>query len=802
MTKLALYKKKRNFNETSEPEAAVEKKAEFRFVIQEHHARNLHYDFRLQLEGVLKSWAVPKGPPQEPGEKRLAVQVEDHPVSYINFKGTIPKGNYGAGTVAIFDKGTFIPVDENETPITEKQALKNLKAGEIKVVMKGKIIKGGYVLVRFKKDDKNWLLIKHKEKAGKKKVADAAKKIPAEITINRSLRTNKNEKVTDAVKPMLAEVANKAFDKAGWIYEIKWDGYRAIASIKDTIQLYSRNGILLNKLYPEILQALKKLKHSCILDGEVVWLNEDGKADFQQLQHYDPLQPGKLVYQAFDLLELDGKNTCGLPLLQRKILLKKLLGKNNPLMFSKHIAENGIEFFNEVKKLGLEGIMAKDGSSTYHAGIRTKAWLKVKNMLTEDCYVMGYTAPKGNRTGFGSLILGRKIKNEWIFNGHVGTGFNTASLKEIYGLLQPLVTTENPFHKKVPVNDRPTWVKPVMIVEISYTEQTRDGIFRHPSFLRLRDDKMKPLPTDIKTVKVKRPAAKTRGIDKTAFTNTGKIFWPKEGYTKGDVINYYQSMASYILPHLKDRPLSLKRNPNGINDPGFYHKDAGEQAPEFVKVFPYDNEEKIIDYIICNNEATLLYLANLGCIEMNPWNNRYNKTDKPDWLAIDIDPGDANTFKQVIQVAKAAKKIIDKAGLTAYCKTSGASGIHIFIPLNGQYDYEIVKNFGAFFMQKVEQMLPDITTLQRTKAKRGKKIYLDFLQNRRGQTLASVYSIRPVPGATVSAPIKWSELKESLSPSFFTIENMAGRVKKLGDLFKPVLTEKNNLRKALALLNE
>jgi bifunctional non-homologous end joining protein LigD len=450
----------------------------------------------------------------------------------------------------------------------------------------------------------------------------------------------------------------------------------------------------------------------------------------------------------------------------------------------------------------LDGIIAKDGNSTYHAGVRTKAWLKIKNMLTEDCYVMGYTAPKGSRKGFGSLILGRKNKNEWIFKGHVGTGFNTASIKEIYELLQPLVTTENPFRKKVPVNDSPTWVKPVMIVEISYTEQTREGIFWHPSFLRIRDDKMNPLPTQQKTANVKRPADKTRGRNKPAFTNTSKIFWPKEGYTKGDVINYYRSMAPYILPHLKDRPLSLKRNPNGINDPGFYQKDAGEYAPEFVKVFPYENEEKIIDYIICNNEATLLYLANLGCIEMNPWNNRYNKTDKPDWLALDIDPGDSNTFKQVIQVAQATKKILDKAALTAYCKTSGASGIHIFIPLHAQYDYGIVKNFGAFLMQQLEQMLPDITTLQRTKSKRGKKIYLDFLQNNRGQTLASVYSIRPVPGATVSAPIKWSELKETLTPSLFTIENMAARVKKMGDLFEPVLSEKNNLKKALELIHK
>ncbi len=795
MTKLALYKTKRNFSTTSEPAGNVEKTSNFRFVIQEHHASHLHYDFRLQMDGVLKSWAVPKGPSVVPGEKRLAVQVEDHPVSYIDFKGTIPKGNYGAGKVAIFDKGNYIPVDENGEAINEKQAIKNLKAGELKLIVKGKKVKGGYVLVRLKAEDKNWLLIKHKEKQALKK---SSENTTSSLPVTSSIRSSKHERVSDAIKPMLAHTAPTAFDDKDWVFEIKWDGYRAIAEKNDTVKLYSRNGISFLNLYPHIVTALQKLKHQCILDGEIVWLNKEGTSNFQQLQNYDPSVPGKLVYQVFDLLQLDGKETAQLNLLQRKELLKKLLGKNATLLFSSHIKQQGIAFYDKIKNIGLEGIMAKDANSTYHAGLRSKAWLKIKNIQTEDCTVLGYTAPKGSRKSFGSLILGKKKKNEWIFCGHVGTGFNNTALHDIYNSFQKSIVAENPFKKKIPLNDKPTWVKPLLVIEISFTEQTKEGIYRHPSFLRIRDDKIPAAPEK----KISAKKEKETAPEKNQFTNKDKIFWPQEGYTKGDVINYYKTMAPYILPHLKDRPLSLKRNPNGIKDAGFYHKDAGEHAPGFVKVFPYKSEEKTIDYIICNNEATLLYLANLGCIEMNPWNNRYDKTDKPDWLAIDIDPGDHNSFKQVIQVAQTAKKVLDKAGLSGFCKTSGASGIHIYIPLHAQYDYDIVKNFGEFFMQKVQELLPDITTLLRTKAKRGKKIYLDFLQNRRGQTLASVYSIRPVPGATVSAPIKWTELKETLSPASFTIKNMAERTKKYGDIFKPVLSGKNNLTKALKLLSQ
>lgn len=291
------------------------------------------------------------------------------------------------------------------------------------------------------------------------------------------------------------------------------------------------------------------------------------------------------------------------------------------------------------------------------------------------------------------------------------------------------------------------------------------------------------------------------GNKNVPVTNTDKVFWPEQGYTKGDVIKYYQAVAEFILPHLKDRPLSLKRNPNGIKDSGFYHKDAGEDAPSFVKVYPFQNEEKIIDYIVCNNEATLVYLANLGCIEMNPWNNRYQKEDKPDWMAIDLDPGDDNTFNQVIEVAQTCKNLLDKGNLAACCKTSGASGIHIYVPLKARYDYEAVKDFGKFFMQKVEELLPAITTLERTKSKRGKKIYLDYLQNNRGQTLASAYSIRPVAAASVSTPIEWEELNNKLDPGNFTIKNMNSRLKSKGDLFREVLTANNDLKAARRLLS-
>lgn len=776
---LTTYKKKRNFKSTNEPAGKKSTNAAFRFVVQKHAARTLHYDLRLELGGVLKSWAVPKGPSMNSADKRLAVQTEDHPVEYLHFKGVIPKGNYGAGKMEIWDTGKFIPVDKNHDPITEKAALANLKKGELKFAVKGKKLCGEFVLVRMK-DEKNWLLIKHKE--------EAAAAIP-------SIRYGKGEKVRKAIAPMLAGVSKQAFDDPEWIYEIKWDGYRAIAEITDdNVLFYSRNGIDLSQRFPSIYEQLKKIKHVCIIDGEIVLFNEHNQPDFQKLQHYENHQEYPLAFYVFDMLELDGKNMEDLPLIDRKKLLKKMLGRNRHIKYCDHVEEKGVEFFALAQQQGLEGIIAKNKQSTYSRGYRSKQWLKIKTVQQADVTIMGYTAPKGGRSHFGALVLGVKKGRSWEYKGHVGTGFNQQLLASLKEELDARKAPESPFKEKVPLNDKVTWVKPELKAVIGYTEVTRDGIFRHPVFMGVKE----------KTPKRSSTKKLTTASSELNLTNQDKIYFPKDKITKGQLIAYYTAVAPYILPHLKGRPMSLKRNPNGIKDKGFYHKDAGENAPSFVDVFPVESGDsgKIIDYIVCNNKNTLLYLANLGCIEMNPWNSQTDEPDNPTWLSIDIDPSPKNTFTQVVETAKAVKQVCDRAGLRAFCKTSGASGLHVYLPLKNRYNYETVRDFAHLLAQLVNELVPETTTLERSLKKRGNRIYLDYLQNRPGQTLASVYSVRPVDGAQVSAALDWKELTASLDPSKFTIKNMLARLKKKGDLFKGVLTTGNDLQKALKRLKK
>lgn len=777
---LAVYNKKRDFKQTLEPAGKKSGNGGFRFVVQEHHASRLHYDFRLELGGVLKSWAVPKGPSMKPADKRLAVQTEDHPVSYINFKGTIPKGNYGAGKVLIWDAGKFEPVNADHQPITERAALLALKKGELKFVLKGKKLSGEFVLVQMK-EEKNWLLIKHKDK----EVSDAAEQeLP-------SIRYGKGKKLKGAIEPMLASVSKTPFDNEDWIFEIKWDGYRAIAEIEEEgIRFYSRNGIDLSERFPSVANQLEKLKHICVLDGELVLMNENNLPDFQKLQHYEAHQSLPVLYYVFDMLALDGRNMESLPLIKRKAILKKMLKKNPVIRYCDHVKGKGTAFFELAQQKGLEGIIAKQQDSEYSRGVRSKQWLKIKNAQKASATIVGFTEPKGGRSHFGSLILATAKGKAWQYRGHVGTGFNQQSLKALKDQLQSIARKNTPFSRKIPLNGKVTWVEPVLKASVGYTEITRDGIFRHPVFLGVMEQK------------AVRSRVVTDSIQQVNITNPDKIYWPAESYTKGDLVQYYDTIAPFILPHLKNRPMSLKRNPNGIKDQGFYHKDAGEKAPDFVKVFPVESEssQKVIDYIVCNNHKTLLYLANLGCIEMNPWNSRTQKPDFPTWLSIDIDPSSGNTFKQVIEAAQVVKDCCEKAGLTAYCKTSGASGLHVYLPLKNAYNFETVRNFAHLLAQRVHEQLPDTTTLERSLKKRGKKIYLDYLQNRSGQTLASVYSVRPVEGAQVSAALDWKELTSSLDPSQFTMKNMPARLKKKGDLFKDVLLKGNNLKQALKFL--
>lgn len=803
---LGVYNKKRNFKKTREPKGRKESSSKFRFVVQRHQATRLHYDFRLELDGVLKSWAVPKGPSLNPTQKRLAVMVEDHPVSYIGFKGTIPEGNYGAGVVEIWDNGSFQPVNEDHEPVTERQALQALKKGELKFRLKGKKLKGEFVLVRLKNEEKNWLLIKHRDEFASNAVYDAEEEIATVKTSpKKTARRKTDKKVKGFVKPMLATVTKTPFDDEEWIYEIKWDGYRAIAETgENRSRLYSRNGLDFSGKFPTIYKELQKIKHSAILDGEVVLLNDKDIPDFQKLQHYENHLNYPLVFYAFDLLELDGKNIEHLPLVDRKELLKKLLKKNQVIRYCDHIEKQGVAFLAKAKEQGLEGIIAKRADSRYARGIRSREWLKIKNVQSTEVVIAGYTEPKGGRTHFGSLIIANKKPGtrQWEYRGHVGTGFSSATLASLKKKMEPFETDESPFRTKVSLNGKVTWLKPKLVADIAYTEVTRDRIFRHPVFLRLREEKStKDVNEEVleEITEVKRNETMKVGKFNVAITNRHKVFWPDEGYTKGDLVDYYDRISAYILPHLKDRPLSLKRNPNGIRDEGFFHKDAGENAPEFVDVYPVHSESsnKIIDYIVGNNKATLLYLANLGCIEINPWNSTTKKPDHPTWMVIDIDPSDKNTFSDVVDVALATKDVLDRAGVKSYCKTSGSSGLHVYVPMKNKYAYDAVKDFAHIVASLVQEQLPKTTSLERSLKKRGAKIYIDYLQNRSGQTLASAYSLRPKKGATVSTPLEWKEVNHKLHPSQFTIVNIFKRLEKKGDLFKPVLTGTTNIGKAL-----
>ncbi len=615
---------------------------------------------------------------------------------------------------------------------------------------------------------------------------------------------------------MLAKETDEPFNDAGWIYEIKWDGYRAISEVDGSeVQLYSRNGLVFNDNYPLITNALKKIKHRIIMDGEIVVLNEDGRSDFQKLQHYEENTQYPIRYYAFDLLSLDGKDISGLPLIDRKKLLKQLLQKNKMIIYSDHITGKGIDFFKLAGQQNLEGIMAKKADSEYHKGTRSTDWLKIKHHKSDEVMITGFTKPTGSREYFGALVLAVKDKNGLKYAGHTGSGFSDSMLKEVYNKLKPLITPHSPFAEKVKTNMPVTWVKPQYICEVKFTEWTNDGKMRHPIFLRMREDKSLKEMVMKKTKQVAAATKKAKIIDeqdndikigntKVKITNRNKLYWPAKEITKGMMIDYYQAMADYILPYLKDRPESLKRNPNGIADKGFYHKDAGENAPAFVKSIPLYSEsaKKDIDYIVCNNKATLAYLNNLGCIEFNPWSSVIKTLDKPDYMIIDIDPSDKNTFEQVIETANAYKKILDKAGASCYCKTSGATGLHIFVPMGRKYVYEQVRNFAEILSMMVHELLPKFTSMERNLKKRGNKIYLDYLQNSRGQTIAAAYSLRPHKNATVSTPLLWKEVKTGLTPAAFDIETVPARVKKMKDIFKAVLGKGIDIKKCIERLTK
>lgn len=627
---------------------------------------------------------------------------------------------------------------------------------------------------------------------------------------------------------MLAKSFETAFDDEDWVFEIKWDGYRAVADLSHKNPLfYSRNGISFLSKFEKVTQDFEHQKYKMILDGEIVAYDEHGKPSFQLLQQIGDNPDLALTYQVFDLLWLNGHSTEELPLLQRKELLKEALVETDVIKYCDHIPEKGIDFFNQMKKMQLEGMIAKKASSLYTENHRTTDWLKIKFTNTEEAIICGFTEPRGSRKSFGALILGKYIDGNLVYCGHTGTGFNKESLNQMHERLKKLIVKTSPFEKKPKTNMPVTWTKPELVCEIKFSEITKDGIYRHPVFVTLREDKnpeeisdsinkISQINENPKEMKAKDAPKKSTQPDEkekeislnrhtVKLTNQDKIYFPKDGITKGDVIEYYQSVAEYILPYLKNRPLSLNRFPNGIEEQGFYQKDAGDHMPDWIKTTKVYSEsnDKYIDYVYCNDKATLAYLNNLGCIDLNPWNSALPDLEHPDYLVLDLDPSKKNTFDDVIETALQVNEVLNSVKIKGYCKTSGSTGIHVYIPMGGKYDFDQVKDFAHILMKQVHEQLPEITTLERSLQKRDdRKIYLDYLQNRTGQTLASAYSLRPKEGASVSMPLDWDEVKPGMKPTDFTIDNALDRIKEKGDLFKPVLGKGIDMMKALELLQD
>jgi bifunctional non-homologous end joining protein LigD len=845
LVSLAKYQQKRRFEQTPEPRGAeATAGGPLRFVVQKHAASRLHYDFRLELDGVLKSWAVPKGPSLNPADKRLAVMVEDHPLDYRTFEGTIPKGNYGAGTVMVWDEGTYCSRQTANPGESERLLRQGLERGHLTFVLNGKKLRGEFALVRLKRGKANeWLLLKKRDEwasdvdvaANDRSVSSgrdldeigrASNKAPASRggQPNAVLEAPKSP-MPRHIKPMLARLVEKPFDHPGWLFEVKWDGYRAIAEVeRGGVSLYSRNQQSFTKRFAPIAESLRRLGHEAVLDGEVVVVDAKGRSRFELLQKYGKTGTGQLLYYAFDLLYLDGQDLRRLPLRRRKELLAQILGGLGNVLLSEHIEEHGVAFFEAAVAEDLEGIIAKKADSPYREGRRSHDWLKLKTHSRQEAVICGFTEPRGSRKHFGALVLGLYEGDELVYIGHAGGGLDTQDLADVRARLDPLVQQRCPFRVRPRTNAPVHWVEPKLVCEVQLSEWTQDGIMRQPIFLGLRPDKpahavhrerAEP-PPDIDAVAgqrapdQKRPAVVQSAAESTrpalvaSLTNLNKVYWPDEGYTKGDVVAYYHAMAPLILPYLRDRPQSLNRHPNGITGVHFFQKDVTRQPPpDWVKTATVRSEsgKKDVTYALCQDEASLLYIANLGCIELNPWSSRVGSLDRPDYLVIDLDPENV-PFARVVEAAVAVHRVLDQVGAESLCKTTGKRGLHVFVPLGARYDYGHARQFAQIVASIVHQQLPDTTSLLRSPAHRQGRVYLDCLQNARGQTLAAVYSVRPHPGATVSAPLRWREVTKRLDPARFTLKTMHRRLDQVGDLWKPVVGAGVDLRACLERLGK
>jgi bifunctional non-homologous end joining protein LigD len=911
---LTEYRRKRDFAKTREPSGDLTPVSKgvghLRFVIQKHAASHLHFDLRLEVDGVMKSWAVPKGPSFDPSVKRLAMQVEDHPIDYNTFEGTIPKGEYGGGTVMLWDRGTYSS-DTAASPDEEESAIRDgLKRGDLKITFHGERLHGSFALIRMKfaRDRSSaakpqWLLIKHRDQFATDE--DVIAENMTSVDTNRTMkeiasgstkvwRSNREPKDkgtatgtrarhVDArdpppspllLEPMYASIGSEIPGK-GWTFEPKYDGIRILAyATSAEVKLVTRNGKDKALQFPEIVASLRTLaaqtRRSLVLDGEIVALIDGEPARFQELQsrmhvkearviaRYSSATPAALIL--FDIL-MDGDDVLVRePWSERRARLLKRVGKrvSTQLRVTESIAGDGKKMIEKARREGWEGIIAKRIDSPYKPGNRSRDWLKLKIEFRQEFVVGGYTEPRNSREHIGALLLGYFDHDRFIYVGHTGGGFTREGLEEMYHRLKPLERKTSPFVETPKTNEKAHWVKPELVVEVKFSEWTADRRLRQPIFLGVRDDKdsrevgvepasvqkkpargtttpkgrartsiaakgrEKTRAAPSKTARSSAPARRGNKKDTTSLleqlteiekrggdgslefargkalkvSNLDKVFFPKEGYTKGDVMRYYTRIADLILPTIVDRPLVLKRFPNGINGESFYQQKASETTPPEVRVemIVTDSREKQ-PRIVGGDLLTLLYTIQLGAISVDPWHSRLQSIDYADYTIIDLDPGPRANFRKVVQTARWAKEVIDGFGLHAAIKTSGSTGLHIYLPLPPKTPNEAATLVAQMIATKVAELHPREATIERfVKARGAATVYVDYLQNIQGKTVAGPYCLRAKPGATVSAPLKWSELNDSLDPRAFHLGNAAERFEIVGDVWNEAMKKKNSLR--------
>jgi bifunctional non-homologous end joining protein LigD len=856
MRALRDYNKKRDFRATGEPKGSRPgaEKAPI-FVVQRHAARRLHFDFRLQVGGTLASWAVPKGPPEEIGEKRLAVHVEDHPIEYAKFEGDIPAGNYGAGHVDIWDQGTF----EVEGPLS---AAEQIEKGEIKFRLMGKRLTGTFVLVKMQRSSRGneWLFIR---RSGPASAAE-----PESLEHGREpAATGGNNSVSDAkdvegakrsampsnISVALAQLSDEVFASPEWLFEIKWDGERALAFIQGgEVEFRSRSGRNITPEYPDLKSVVKQLNaRKAIVDGEIVALDDEGRSDFTKIQprfgvSNPPLslqQKNPVTYYLFDLLYCDGFDLRNSPLEKRKELLQKLLRPSDKIRYSDHVVEKGTELFQIAKERRLEGIIAKRRDSPY-VGKRTSSWLKFKIVHDLDVVIGGWTEPRKTRDHFGALLMGMYFGKTLKYIGSVGTGFDRAMLERTRKTLDKLAVAKSPFDTTPRLREIAHWVKPELVARVEYGQWTKDKKLRQPVFLGFQEDRSAsdcrveaevPQSENPPTKPTNKPAnvqranltkvhqvsdrpmttkqlqeelfagsRETLNVElegkKLSLTHLNKIYFDQPKLRKRDVLLYYLRIAPSILPFLKDRPMVLKRYPNGIDGEFFFQKEAPKPRPDWLRTIDIFSKERggEIPYLLANDLATLLYITNLGCIDHNPWSSRFDDAEHPDYLFFDLDPTTGAAFADVLRVARAIRDRLQALKIHSFLKTSGASGFHIYVPIERKYTYEEVRLFAGGIGQRVQTELPHIVTFERTVTKRRKgTVLLDAVQNAKGKPLAAPYSLRPFAGAPVSTPVTAAEIKKELRPEDLNITTIFKRLTKHGDLWKEFWASAQTLESAV-----